>query len=314
MAPLAQVDHLFAIIRPDGATTVYLNDLPFSMLTRVKGAIDAGAYVGLGDILDITKLQLKGVTVPVNAGVVVILSSGWRKGLFFDFTPLHSADKPRSYDLEATLGQYYSYLMFQHIFSMSDAVWNEFFRQGWFPFIHLPHETLRAMVEWAAAGFGLDEQLDAVVSAVATTVSAQIDGWKTHPLFANHHTLVATAFQRYSAGDFVSAVAILLPRIEGILRDHYFTSPEAQRASQENLAASAITRAQLPDHPYSLLLPLRFRRYLEEVYFASFDARNPSGLSRNTVAHGVAPPETFDRKGATLGFLILLQLVALLPR
>ena len=310
----AQVDHLFAIIRPDGATTVYLNDLPFSMLTRIKGAKDAGAYVSLGDILDITKLQLQGVTVPMNAGIVVILSSGWRKGLYFDFTPLHRADAPRSYDIEATLGQYYCYLMFQHLFSMSDAVWDEFFHQGWFPFIHLPHGTLRTMVEWAAAKFSLDEQLDSIVPAIITTVAAQIDGWKAHPIFANHHTLVATAFQRYSAGDFVSAIAILLPRIEGILRDHHFADPAAQRASQENLAASAITRAQLPDHPYSLLLPLRFRRYLEEVYFASFDALNPGGLSRNTVAHGVAPPETFDRKGATLGFLILLQLVALLPR
>ena len=283
------------------------------MLARVKRPIAAGANVTLDHILDISKLQLNGVTVPANAGVLVILSAGWRKGLYFDFTPLHRIDKPRTYDLEATLGQYYSYLLFQHLFSMTDAVLEEFFRQGWFPFIHLPHGTLRTFVEWATAGFPLDEQLGTIVPAVTETVAAQIDGWKTHPLFLNHHTLIVTAFQRYAAGDFVSAVSILLPRIEGILRDHHFAVPAAQRASQENLAASAITHAQLPCHLYSLLLPLRFRRYLEEVYFASFDPRNPSGLNRNTVAHGVAPADAFDRKGATLGFLILLQLVALLP-
>jgi hypothetical protein len=36
-------------------------------------------------------------------------------------------------------------------------------------------------------------------------------------------------------------------------------------------------------------------------------------LSRHTVSHGVAPKEHFNRKGAVIGFLILLQIVALLP-
>lgn len=308
------VHHLFAIIRADGATTVYLNDLPYTMLARTKRAIDAGADVTLDHILDISKLQLKGVTVPRDAGVVVILSAGWRKGLFFDFTPLHRPNEPRAYDLESTLGQYYTYLHFQHLFSMTDAVWEEFFRQGWFPFIHLPHETLRLMVAWAGAGFSLDDQLDVIVPAVTATVAAQIEGWRRHPLFLAHHSLIATAFQRFTAHDYVSAIAILLPRIEGILRANHYADPAAPRASQENLVASAFARAQLPAHAFSLLLPLRFQRYLEEIYFAAFEPRRPNALNRNTVAHGVAPTETFDRKGATLGFLILLQLVALLPQ
>ena len=111
----------------------------------------------------------------------------------------------------------------------------------------------------------------------------------------------------------MSASAILFPRIEGVLRSNHFTETPIATASQKNLVTSTLAHAQLPEHGASLLLPERFRHYLSDVYFADFDPLNPKGLNRNTVAHGVAPQSAFDRKGTVVGFLILLQIVALLP-
>jgi hypothetical protein len=48
--------------------------------------------------------------------------------------------------------------------------------------------------------------------------------------------------------------------------------------------------------------------FLKDVYFAGFDPVSPSGLSRHTVAHGVAPSEDFNLKSGTMGFLILEQI------
>jgi hypothetical protein len=309
----ATVDHLLAIIRPDRTATVYLNDLPYTLLGRAKRAVNAGDPVTLDHILDVTKIKLNGITVPPEAGVLAILSAGWRKGFYFDLAPLHGGRTPRTYDLESVLGQYYAYLNFQHFFSLSDAVWEAFFRQGWFPFIHLRQATLRTMIEWAKAGFALDERLGEISAEVKETVAAQLPSWKTRPLFADHHGLIAAAYRKFVEEDFVSATAILFPRIEGVLRTHHFAAPAPANASQGNLVASIFARAELPGHGYSLLLPVRFRRYLEEVFFASFDPANPVDLNRNTVAHGVAPQSGYDRKAATVGFLILLQLVSLLP-
>ena len=309
----AALDHLFAIIRPDGATTVYLNDLPYTILARAKRTIKAGDPVMSDHILDVTKVKLTGITVPPEAGVMSVFSSGWRKGFYFDVGPIFGDRVPRTYDIESVLGQYYAYLSYQHVFSMPDQVWDVFFHQSWFPFIHLNRATLRDMINWAESGYALDDKLDTVVVEVKESMSASLLGWKSRSIFSDHHELISTAFRKYSEDDFISATAILFPRIEGILRANHFSIQGAPAASQDNLVASTFSRAQLPGHDNSLLLPKRFQRYLEEIFFASFDPKNPQGLNRNTVAHGVAPQTAFNRKGATLGFLILLQLAALLP-
>lgn len=307
------VDHLLAIIRPDKTATVYLNDLDYSLLVRAKGAVSKGAAVTLDQILDVTRIKLNRLVIPREAGLVVILSAGWRKGLFFDLTPLTPGGPPRPFDVEATLGHYYAYLNFQHLFSMVDATWDAFTQQGWFPFIHLRQSTIRQMIAFAQSGFAIDEQLDEIAKDAADTVGARLDGWATHPTLTSHHEFIAAAYRQFIEGDFLSATAILFPRIEGVLRTHHFADTAAPAATQGNLITSSIDRADLPPHRNSLLLPERFRRYLRDVYFAGFDPRNPRGLSRHTVSHGVAPKEHFNRKGAVIGFLILLQIVALLP-
>ncbi len=82
--------------------------LTLSMLIRARAArsIQAGEPVLEDDITDINEIEFQGVDIPKNAAVVCLLSFGWRKGLFFDFTPVASDEAEREYDLGKLLGSY----------------------------------------------------------------------------------------------------------------------------------------------------------------------------------------------------------------
>lgn len=307
------VDRMLAIVRPDRMVSLYVNAPAMRVEIRAKGSVQAGENITLDHILDVTRLRFNEVDIPNDAGVVVVLSAGWRKGLYYDFAPLDVGGQRRTEDIEVVLGRYYAYLQFQRLFSLSDTAWSAFTGQGWFPFVHLRQTTLQRMTETAGAGFEIDEHLDAIAADMEQAVADRIGQWASHPLLASHQPFFGAAFEHYRNGDFLSASSILFPRIEGVLRTNHFTDAAALGASQANLVASTVRHAPLPAHPNSLLFPEKFRSFLRDVYFANFDPRNPDGLSRHTVAHGVAPASRLDRKGTVVGFLILLQITALLP-
>jgi len=202
---------------------------------------------------------------------------------------------------------------FQHVFSLTDPVWNEFLKQAWFPFIYLRQETLKRMIGTTKAGHPIDDHLDLITSDVEVVIGERIGRWRTHPVLQSHYSVIEASFSHFKKQDYLSASALLFPRIEGVMRSHHFNDPNPTKASQKALAQSAISKAPIPLHRGSLLLPDRFERFLNERYFASFDPSNPQELSRNTVSHGVVPESALNRKGACLGFLILLQLVSLMP-
>jgi len=306
------VSHMLAIVRPDETATLYVNDLPHSVEIRAKGAGKAGQAVSLDDIMDVSRIRLKGIVIPEDAGLVAIFSVGWRKGLFFDFEPLQGVR--RNYDIETALGHCYSYVAFQHLFAISDPIWNEIIRQKWFPFIALKQTTIKQMISLAGSGFSIDDLLETISAEATAMIATQIESWSSHSLLAEHYPFLKTAFERFQAEDYISSSSILFPRIEGILRTHHIAAGAISKANQRNLAAGISGPSALRPHSNSLLLPSRFQRFLEQVYFADFDPKKPKGLSRNTVSHGVAPASALDKKGSILAFLILLQIVALLPR
>lgn len=101
------VDHMVLVIRPDLRATVFVNECRISIRARFGRRIEAGEPVFDKDIIDIDSLHFDGVEVPEDAAVLVIMSSGWRKGMFFDFTPLGPDAPKRDYDLGKLLGSYY---------------------------------------------------------------------------------------------------------------------------------------------------------------------------------------------------------------
>lgn len=304
--PPSFIDTFLAIIRPDLKTSVYVNDVPLRLGIKPKRALKPGDIVYVDDILDVDRVEL-GVPVPEDCGIVVIRSFGWRKSLFFDFVPV-SERVPRDYSLEAVLGLQHAYLVFQEYFRISDEQWTELFRQHWFPFRFLPEATLKALLQRAEARWNMDDLLDD--DSVLQALEAAADGAPllgTAP-FAEHRELLSHAFERFRARDYKSAVAILFPRIEGVLRAIHADVVETKPTSS-SLAANSTATYEKEKGPATLLMPVKFREYLREVYFRQWHpGQDSSHVSRHTVSHGVAPESLFNKKAAAIGVLTVLQL------
>jgi hypothetical protein len=305
----SQVDHLLAIIRPDQTATVYVNELTFSALIRANcRRIEAFQPVSKDDIADILELDPVGVVFPGDAGVVFVFSQGWRKGLFYDLSPLTAgAAGRRTTDLRALLGQFYTHLLFQERFSILDTEWDRLLATSWFPFIALSCATIDKLLCHLRAGWNLDELTSGIAQEVRGKLPSLLEAWRGHPAFTPHMAILDRAAERFQAGDFVSCTGLLFPRIEGILRSNHAAAGVTTSPSQGNLCASAV-RANT-GRERCLLLPHMFERYLRGVYFADFRPADPdNGVSRHSVGHGVASPALFSEKAATIGLLVAHQL------
>jgi hypothetical protein len=304
--PPSFIDSFLAVLRPDLRVSIFINDVPMRVSIRPKRTVKHGDVVYLDDVLDVERVELE-EPIPEDCGLVLIRSFGWRKSLFFDFAPVCS-NVARDYDLGAVLGVQHAYLTFQEHFRTSDNQWAELFRQHWFPFRFLPEKTLKAMLGHAENGWNIDELLDdsvlTAIEAAADPGAALLSG---RP-FLEHRALIAHAFERFRARDYKSAVAILVPRIEGVLRAIH-AELGAERATSSALAASSTATYQKSRGDATLLMPDKFREYLQIVYFRSWKpGEGPSHVSRHTVSHGVAPEAMFNKKAAAVAVLTVLQI------
>jgi len=303
----SQIDSLLAIIRRDGKAIVYVNEVVPKALMRVSRAMEKGTGVTKNDVVDVDRLEL-GTVIPNDVGVLYVFSIGWRKGLFYDFGPIGGpTPEPRGYDLASLLGRAYCHVLFQERFSISDCDWERLFAAKWFPFGGLRNDMIEALVAYVRAGWNPDEKLDDVVAELKERLAGMIEAWRDHPSFTPHIKIFERAIERFENDDFVSCTGLIYPRIEGLMRTHHTSLGVAARPSPGNLAAVAV--ASKIQNEKCLLLPHKFARYLQEVYFASFNpVAQDIDVSRHSVAHGTASASQFDRKSAAIGILVVHQL------
>jgi hypothetical protein len=307
----AVTSSLLAIIRPDRSATIYWNEFHPTVQVRAKGKINKGDLVFLDHIMDVERLILPNGLVSADAGLCYVFSFGWRKGLFFDYGPLLHGDnrRDRDYDLGLMLGYCYARVLFQHIFSISEEVWTEIFSQGWFPFSYLGTNLVKAMIDRAAEKLPIDDQLEEISAEVSKILPPRLDDWRNDSIVSGHVEVLQRAYERFLENDFISAASILYPRIEGVMRTFGAMEHPGAGATQAELARIAAGTGSIREE--SLLLPHRFEVYLRDVYFASFKPGTMvDNVSRHTVSHGVVEPTRLDRKAATVGFLILMQIVS----
>jgi hypothetical protein len=206
------------------------------------------------------------------------------------------------------LAQHYAYLGFQHLFKITDDEWDKLFCSQWFPFISLRESTVKDMIGNLRSGFDLDDLTERVSGEFDPSLPDKLNAWSSNAYFLPHIRAFERAVERHREGDYLSSTSILFPRLEGLMRTYHLTVNNPVEPSQNNLITSIIGECDLATNAYSLFLPKNFRRYLKEVYFARFDPRNPTELSRNTVSHGVAPIKKLSLKSSLIGLLILDQL------
>lgn len=308
----SQVDHLLVVVNRDHTATVYLNELQLRVKARASREIKVGEPVMKNDIMDIDRLELGNVAIPAEAGVLYLFSVGWRKGLFYDFAPLRpEAENDQSFDCPTILGQVYAYVLFQERFSILESEWDSLFRGKLFPFAGLLGTTIEKMLTHVRNGWDLNELSGSIVTEVRRNLPAFLRSWHRHPAFTPHIGVLECAAQRFEDEDWMSSVSLLLPRIEGVLRTHHINIGRTGNASQKNLVKSAAESIAATGR--WLLLPDMFRKYLDRIYFAGFSSNvqpcDPGiSVSRNSIAHGVAPPNALSAFEAAISFLVLHQL------
>ena len=309
----SMLDHLVAIIRKDLTATVYLNECEIHAQIRVARPVEAGDPIIEDDVVDISKFSFKGVEFPVDAGVVCVFSSGWRKGLFFDVAPLLKDGPDRKYEVEELLGSCIAYLDNQRLFSLSESDWDFLIERGWFPFNTLPKRVTDSLVGFTKSRVDLDVVLPHVVEAVESSVPAFRERWGASEPISPHRNLLLHALDEFEEGDYVSCASIIYPLVEGILRSIHETLGEKESATQQVLARMSTEAREGELHANSWLLPNKFRKFIEEAYFANFAPGQPAKFSRNSVGHGVATAEQFNEKAACIGLLLVDQLFFYLP-
>lgn len=104
LPPPSLIDHILVVIRQDLTAVAYVNELQQRAMVKVRRAISASEQVLVDDVEDVSKVEL-GVTIPDDAGFVIVRSFGWRKALFFDFGPLNVASPRRSFDVGEALAR-----------------------------------------------------------------------------------------------------------------------------------------------------------------------------------------------------------------
>ena len=309
-ASASTTDNLLAIFYADKSATVYYNEFYPKVTARAKKDIQKGDLVMLDDISDIDRISLDGIDIPQNAGICYVFSFGWRKGFFYDFSPLQTGEHhcERTYDLGTVLADCWARVLFQERFSVSEAAWEQMFRQRWFPFSSLPRDLTNQIISFAEESRPIGVDIEVFRDHVIEVVGKRLKQWERESAFIEHLPILSAAYERFVAGDDLSAMAILYPRIEGIIRSHQLAATPDAPMKQAQFATSGSGAGHPSLRATSTFLPERFRKYLEEVFFGNFDPKTkPSIASRHTVAHGVAPIDSFNRMNATLGFLTLLQ-------
>lgn len=305
----SKVDTLLAIIKKDKSALVYINEITLVAEIRAKRKIEIGDLVSLDHILDMGRITIKGVNIPDDSGVVLVFSVGWRKGFFYDLTPLYG-DPPsnRDFDFEALFGSMYSYLTFQERFKIDSKTWESIFKQKWFPFSHLDNELIKKMISHVKSGWEIDDLIVEIANNVKRIIKGHNISKIENKYFSEHSTIFETAFSRFLEDDYISCISILYPRIEGFLRTFYRLSGYTEKPTSTNLSEVVIKHNEKKRISYSLLIPEKFHHYLSHIYFSNFAPGSSPDVGRHSVAHGEARQDDFNLKSSILAILTIYQL------
>ncbi len=302
--PPDAIRHAAAVIRPDERTTVWVNEVRLQGDCLARHPVEAGDGVSRDDIADVVALQL-GIEIPPDAGFTFVFSVGWERAFFFDHMPL-ATGRPRDIDIAKVLGGHYTYLLHRRRLAITEEEWKTLIGQEWFPFILLPQNTINLMLGILRQGRSVDLLLPEIAKAIEGPLDSLPARWSKRAAFDPHRAFLEKAIERYKAGDFLSCVSVLYPRIEGILRG---IAKSGGRLGHKTLTSLVIEQGKTRLSPTSPLLTGPFEEYMRSSFLADFDPADPGGLNRHTALHGVARPAEFTQKRALLGFLIFHQVL-----
>ncbi|HKZ46321.1 MAG TPA: hypothetical protein VJ202_02950, partial [Thermodesulfobacteriota bacterium] len=138
--------------------------------------------------------------------------------------------------------------------------------------------------------------------------------WWKNKTFSDKKPLLEAGVNAYLQNNqdgFVNCIKNLWTEIEGILRKLYHSETgKGDGVKSADLISHIVEKAKTKSgSDYSLLLPLPFLKYLQDVVFANFNVENGKvDMSLNASSHGVADANQYTKYRALQLILILDQI------
>nr|QNO46421.1 hypothetical protein NIBJONLA_00038 [Methanosarcinales archaeon ANME-2c ERB4] len=301
------ISNCLIFIQKNNEAEVFIN-IPTEMQIISKRSIEKGGEIDREDIADLIRVEFPGMQMKSDCAVIYIFSKGWRRGLYFDLLPVQPQSSHRTSDLETLFASFHSYLLFPEVHRLEPNVKEKMFECGWFPFIRILGRHFEEIYNTLKNEFPLIEvEMKVVDSFDEKSIRDLKDAWMTKDLFKKHKTVIETAIDRFIEKDYISAIHILYPRIEGLMR--YLYIGESGKPTSKKLVDKLTAPVAKKSIDLSLFLPEDFNEYLKQFYFSSFDLeKGEIDLSRHSLAHGVAKEEDFSKIQAFQAILILDQI------
>lgn len=312
-----QIDNLIAVFPEFGRADVYINAAIIERESvRPKHHIKPNSLVFQDMILDVVDVDLHVLNnrnfVAADAGILHLFSHGWRRGLYYDFSPISRSDTSRQLPYSRVFAAHYSALRFSSLHGMSDEQWNLLDSHEWFPFRALKLQTTRDVIGHLESGWDLEDLFPRITAEVASCMQAFINEADRHSDFAQSRPHLVRGWKAFQENDWSTCCTNFYLQIESILRSVVHRSG-SMRFKQRDLLEAVDPIDDLM--ALSSTLPRKFRVYLEKHFFFPFEDQVTNWkVGRNTLAHGLIPATALTQKAALRGVLTVLQLYYSLPR
>ena len=306
----SRVSDMLVVLSPD-VTHVYMNNsLPIKSRVRVRRSLEAGEMVFRDDIAGVDRLEFPNIEPPEHSGFMLLVSSGWRKGMCFDFRPLNpngDVSTAEAYtNIKAMGGMVLSHLLFTEKFLLSSEDWDAILAAKWFPFMFLSEKLWEQLFQAVLHGGDTCAPEQRIHEAFLQACDQRLHSWRQNEHFANHIEFLEAAVDAYKRGDWLTVVSVAFPRVEGLLRQAFGGGNSFRRKFSEALDRT--------EGPKSLLFPERLRQYFEDVLYPSIHFDQPDlPPTRHTVTHGVVSAQELTQKVALTLLLLIDHVLYCMP-
>jgi len=299
------------LMHNDLSADLYINDFLIAIDIMLKRDVKKFEVIKNSDIADIRRLKFPNIEIVKTDKVIYCFKVGWKFGLFFDLGRELDIDA-----MELDLGTAYRYLSFQYVYEVleNEAQFEEMIKDGWFPFIEIIGSEYRSLSEAYQNKFHFDERIDKIVGNFdKARIERIINKWWMKQIFGDKRGILQAGINAFLRGDsegYINCINTLLPQVEGIIRFQYFADIGKSRVKGKKLLSYLIEKGKgKSGSGYSLLLPLPFLKYLNDVIFSDFDLETGKvNLSRHSSSHGVAKAEDYTKTKALQAILVLDQI------
>lgn len=278
-----------------------------------------------GDLYDLANLRLEGVREGQDGFFWVTQEPG-RFALYFDLMPVLEDDQmpaearaALTAEIMDAMAQEYLRAFLRHAFEADEGVQERMAAGGWVPAPALLPEPWASMSRAYAEGREADAEALAADALPRERADAMLVAWCADEPFTAERAFLGTAVERYFAGDYISAVSVAMPRLEGIVNT-------VRRANQLRAEAS-VSKAMagldgLSSGPtkgrwlHGRVLD-RFEDFVERFLDRHTNARAQGPIltrGRHGHAHGVSDASVYDRRYALQVLLALDALHFVLKR